>query len=374
MKHNNFIKMFNKNLKNYKFFLIPVFSFVFILASTNTILADKIEQKLSGKILLQVEENGEAWYVNPDQENKIIYLRDPLSAFNIMRFLGIGATSKDLDKIPVSLDYLFGEDSDGDGLPDNFEIAIGTDPYKLDTDSDGYSDYEEILHGFDPLKEDGAKKVFDYNFAKKQSGRILLQVEKTGEAWYINPDNFKRYYLGGGVEAFALMRNLGLGISNSNLAKLKINQEIGEYYMHNQLGFSVFIPETWKGYKITRNNTAYEYNSKSYDLTKINFHLPIKISFSDDEFKVEDCPACFEDVFSLYIFDRGDYFFHFLKDLKDDPDMNLFDELMLIGENSNYMILRPKNLHGQAYNGEYMRDRINEAITFLDKIQTFNVK
>lgn len=28
------------------------------------------------------------------------------------------------------------------------------------------------------------------------SGKILLQVEDRGEAWYVNPANLKRYYLG----------------------------------------------------------------------------------------------------------------------------------------------------------------------------------
>jgi len=34
-------------------------------------------------------------------------------------------------------------DSDGDGLEDNLEKEIGSDPYKIDTDNDGLTDYEE---------------------------------------------------------------------------------------------------------------------------------------------------------------------------------------------------------------------------------------
>jgi len=54
------------------------------------------------------------------------------------------------------------------------------------------------------------------------SGRILLQVESHGEAWYVNPINRERYYLGRPNDAFTVMRNLGLGISESNYAQFKL--------------------------------------------------------------------------------------------------------------------------------------------------------
>ncbi|MCX6763029.1 MAG: hypothetical protein NT093_04615, partial [Candidatus Moranbacteria bacterium] len=43
-------------------------------------------------------------------------------------------------------------DSDQDGLTDQEEKAIGTDPLKADTDGDGYSDGKEVESGYDPLK------------------------------------------------------------------------------------------------------------------------------------------------------------------------------------------------------------------------------
>ena len=46
-------------------------------------------------------------------------------------------------------------DSDGDGLPDWYEVLIGTDPLKADTDGDGLSDFEEIfVYHTDPLNAD----------------------------------------------------------------------------------------------------------------------------------------------------------------------------------------------------------------------------
>jgi hypothetical protein len=45
-------------------------------------------------------------------------------------------------------------DSDHDGLEDSFERKIGTDPENPDTDGDGWSDFDEVVnrfYGFDPL-------------------------------------------------------------------------------------------------------------------------------------------------------------------------------------------------------------------------------
>jgi hypothetical protein len=46
-------------------------------------------------------------------------------------------------------------DTDGDGLMDGDEVAIGTDPNNQDTDGDGLSDNDEVsLYGTDPTNDD----------------------------------------------------------------------------------------------------------------------------------------------------------------------------------------------------------------------------
>jgi len=42
-------------------------------------------------------------------------------------------------------------DADGDGLLDEAEIGLGTDPYEADTDGDGIPDNWEVINGLDPL-------------------------------------------------------------------------------------------------------------------------------------------------------------------------------------------------------------------------------
>jgi hypothetical protein len=52
-------------------------------------------------------------------------------------------------------------DSDGDGLPDDAETALGTDPENPDTDGDGVDDRSELIAGTDPLNPVGDARPLD---------------------------------------------------------------------------------------------------------------------------------------------------------------------------------------------------------------------
>jgi hypothetical protein len=156
---------------------------------------------LKGKILLQVEASGEAYYLHPEKL-EMFFLGRPEDAFLVMRQQGIGISDENLLKIPVA---------DTDALELNFE--------NLDSDGDGYGDYQEMINGYNPYGSD--KLIYDSSFSGKSAGKIFLQVEKNGEAWYVNPGDNKRYFLGRPADAFAVMRSLGLGISNENLNNLR---------------------------------------------------------------------------------------------------------------------------------------------------------
>ena len=177
---------------------------------------DSFYQRLRGKIILRVENKGQAYYISP-QEKMAYYLGRPHDAFSVMRTQALGFTNANLDKLPLGLKALTGLDTDQDGLPDAFEQAIGTDKAKADTDADGFNDKDEIAAGYSP-REKVKKLVFDNALIKKFIGRILLQVQGKGEAWYIYPVDLKRYYLSRPADAFAIMRQLGLGISEKNYA------------------------------------------------------------------------------------------------------------------------------------------------------------
>lgn len=121
--------------------------------------AEDLSAQLKGRILLQVEERGEAWYVYP-ADNERYFMGRPADAFDLMKKLGLGISNddfKNLNKVTL----------------------------------------------------------------KKLAGRILIKVQDKGRAYYINPVDLKIYYLGRPADAFKLMRELGLGIKNTDLAKIK---------------------------------------------------------------------------------------------------------------------------------------------------------
>ena len=186
----------------------------------------------------------------------------PKDAFNLMRDLGIGITTEQLENIPIGgIDDLSGEDSDRDGLSDMFEDAIGTDKNNSDTDSDGYNDKQELKGNYGPS---GPEKIdLNINFAQDQAGKILLQVENNGEAWYINPENNKRYFLGRPVDAFQIMRNLGLGISNDDFQLLNKPESCayvdeGDIYYEDEKGNKTKIAESTIDNKNPDNTVQYK--------------------------------------------------------------------------------------------------------------------
>ena len=62
--------------------------------------ASNLADRLKNRILLQVENNGEAWFVTDDGSR--IYMGTPQAAFEILRKYALGISNKDLEKIVVS--------------------------------------------------------------------------------------------------------------------------------------------------------------------------------------------------------------------------------------------------------------------------------
>ncbi|HNU90149.1 MAG TPA: NosD domain-containing protein [bacterium] len=121
---------------------------------------EALTKKLAGYILLQVESKGEAWYVNP-LDGQRYFLAGPTNAFNLMRQFGLGVKHSVI-------------------------TAKTIDP--------------------------------------KLKGRILIDTEDSGKAYYVHPRTSQLYYLGRPADALAVMRQVGLGISNKDLRKIKLAQ------------------------------------------------------------------------------------------------------------------------------------------------------
>ncbi|MBU4455138.1 serine protease [Patescibacteria group bacterium] len=138
-------------------------SFVELEKKQVTKIDNSLSKRVSGNILLQVEKSGEGWYVYPDDKKKY-YLGRPADAFSIMRNLGLGIKHSELEN------YL------------------------------------------------------NTKFPSRLSGKIMLDVEQNGEAYYINPKNLKGYFLNRPADAFSIMRELGLGITNSDVRKIDVGE------------------------------------------------------------------------------------------------------------------------------------------------------
>jgi len=157
----------------------------FLLIPVICIKAATTPNNLNGRILLQVESKGEAWYVNP-KDGLRYYMADGNEAFQIMKTLGVGISNKDLNRIKT-----------------------------------------------------------DANYRKKFIGKILLQVESHGEAYYIS-FNGRYNYLKDGASAYEVMRKLGLGISNKDLAKISSHQNLVEESANVTKMISFQDPDTGK--------------------------------------------------------------------------------------------------------------------------------
>ena len=123
----------------------------------------ELSEKLSGKILLQVEKNGYAWYLYP-KDLRRYYLGRPAYALEVMKKLGLG------------------------------------------------------------IKHEELSNYLKNKFPERLSGFIMLDVEENGEAYYVDPKDLKGYYLGRPKTALEIMKKLSLGINNENIYKINIGK------------------------------------------------------------------------------------------------------------------------------------------------------
>lgn len=124
-----------------------------------------LRSHVQGRILLQVQQNGEAWYVNPTNGLRY-YMKDGITAYAMMRSFGLGITNADLARL----------------------------------------------------------KAGDLSLINRLRGRILLQVERLGEAYYVHPSYGVAYYMANGEAAYSLMRSFSLGITDADLLQIPVGE------------------------------------------------------------------------------------------------------------------------------------------------------
>jgi hypothetical protein len=87
----------------------------------------------------------------PPNVDYTLYVYQPSTNRSAVYVGHTNTSGRPTDVPPIILDQFGGPDSDGDGIPDVGEIAIGTDPNKWSTTGDGISDGAKLAEGLDPL-------------------------------------------------------------------------------------------------------------------------------------------------------------------------------------------------------------------------------
>lgn len=151
-------------------------------------ITEAASEHVRGRILIDVERHGEAWYVDPLSGSRE-YLGRPEEALRLLHAKALGIKNSQLFEIPVA----------GSGGAGNLALR------------------------------------------QRLAGRVLLQVESRGEAWYVNPGDLRRYPLGSPEDALAILRT-GLGITHANLASIPMSHGKSDAAFFQEMTFTAQAP------------------------------------------------------------------------------------------------------------------------------------
>jgi formylglycine-generating enzyme required for sulfatase activity len=131
---------------------------------------------------------------------------------------------REIPTVPMVEDR--GSDADKDGMSDEAEAIVGTDPAKADTDGDGVNDYAELLNGTDPGSNRplrtgliGTIPVSNWVQAKDvdvDNGTLAVALGSSGIGIYdvsvpTAPQRLREYSVGGDVVSVAVGRDYAVG-------------------------------------------------------------------------------------------------------------------------------------------------------------------
>jgi hypothetical protein len=95
---------------------------------------------------------------------------------------------------PFSLNAVQMEDSDGDGLSDQYEAKIGTEIYLADTDGDGIDDGIEVGADLNnPLDSDGDKRIDALDYDDDNDGLPTILENNSKKLSDVDNDGLKNY-------------------------------------------------------------------------------------------------------------------------------------------------------------------------------------
>ena len=198
----------------------------FILIAKPSLANEQLTNRLKGKLLLQVEDRGRVWYIDPSSSKKHEVTFD--NALVLFQKLALGITNDNLNQIPIS--------------PDSVS-------YQVDTDQDGFSDKSEVLSGYNPeitsssTHRGNDKLKLNKILANRLQGKLLLQVEDRGRIWYVDQDGQRHEVTWKNL--MNLFRRLALGINDSDLDQVGLSQ----LYHNSEYGFELKFPPAWSDFR-----------------------------------------------------------------------------------------------------------------------------
>ncbi len=128
-------------------------------------------------------------------------------------------------------------------------------------------------------EEKALTKNVDAKLAAKLAGKLLLQVERSGFIWYVNPSDNKRYYISQD-SALEIFRKLALGITeeNLNLIPTKESKAKGNAALRNRLKGKLMLRVEAKGAISYIDNDGYRHDINASNLMENFRNLSLGIT------------------------------------------------------------------------------------------------
>lgn len=128
-------------------------------------------------------------------------------------------------------------------------------------------------------EEKSLTKNVDAKLAVKLAGKLLLQVERVGLIWYVNPTDAKRYYISQD-SALEIFRKLALGITEANLKLIPTKESgaKGDVTLRNRLKGKLLLRVEAKGVITYIDNDGYRHDISAANLMENFRNLSLGIT------------------------------------------------------------------------------------------------
>lgn len=206
--------------------------------SSSICKSNSLANRLKGTILLQVQQNGEAWYIYPKTCRRI-YMKDGEAAYSIMRFLGLGITNQNLNLITAGQQINIADNENTNNSQPEYLVTYVTDGDTIHADINGIDEKVRLI-GIDTPELSSADC---YAAEAKNKLTELINNKKvslTADSQSADRDKYNR-----------LLRYVKLGETDINAEMIK------QGYAQAYLNFPFDKAEQYSIYEMQAKNNKY---------------------------------------------------------------------------------------------------------------------